>query len=271
MRTDERPVATTPRRELAAFLQACRKRLSPQQVGLPPGERRRVKGLRREEVAALSGIGITWYTWLEQGRDIQVSEITLSALAQALRLSEAERTYLFLLASPDPSHQPLPIQPPLQEHDLASLQTLLDALHPHPALLRDHHWDILAWNEAEAELVPWASIAASERNLLVYLFTDPHARKHLPRWQEYARSTLQIFRLTFLQFPQNERLTYLLDHLHRTSKEFRQWWQEQGVQLHPALEVLWWHDDGKQAHYTIQYLTFPLHPTRFVRVLFPSS
>jgi len=270
MRTNGRAVDPHLRQELAAFLQACRKRLSPQQVGLPSGERRRVKGLRREEVAALAGIGITWYTWLEQGRNIQVSEATLDNLAQALCLSEAERTYLFLLASPDPSRLPTPIKSPTSTEDQASLQNLLDALNPHPALLRDQHWDILAWNQAEADHTPWASIAPSERNLLLYLFTHPHARQHLPNWQEYAHAVLQIFRLTWSQFPSDERLISLLDHLQQTSNEFGEWWQQHTVQQHPPLELLWQEANGKCVSYSVMYLTFPLYPLRFVRVLFSS-
>lgn len=90
------------RNELGEFLKACRARLTPADVGLPNGSRRRTPGLRREEVAALSGVGLTWYTWLEQGRDIGVSSNFLESLARALKLDAAERRHLFLLAHARP-------------------------------------------------------------------------------------------------------------------------------------------------------------------------
>ena len=268
MRANSQVVNANPRQELAAFLQACRKRLSPQQVGLPPGERRRVKGLRREEVAALAGIGITWYTWLEQGRPIQVSQATLLQLTRVLGLNEAESAYLFLLAAPDPTVLPTPIKPPTPTYEGTNFQLLLDALHPHPALLRDQHWDILAWNQAEANLTPWGDMDPSERNLLMYIFTNPYARACLPHWEEYARDILQIFRLTWNQFPPDEHITSLLDHLYRTSGEFQEWWQEHNVQPHPPLELVWQGVDGMRTVFAIQYMTFPLYPRRFMRVLF---
>lgn len=270
MGANGRAMSVNPRQELAAFLQTCRKRLSPQQVGLPPGERRRVKGLRREEVAALAGIGITWYTWLEQGRPIQVSQATLSQLAQVLCLNETERAYLFLLASPDPTTLPTPLKLPAPAQAEPHFQDLLDALAPHPALLRDQHWDIMAWNRAEANLNPWADMAPSERNLLLYLFTHPRPRACLPQWQEYTHAILQVFRLTWSQYPPDERLTSLLERLYQTSSEFRQWWQEHSVRQHPPLELIWQQENGTQICFSIQYLTFPLYPQHFMRVLFSS-
>jgi transcriptional regulator with XRE-family HTH domain len=270
MQTEVRPINAQQREALAAFLQACRKRLTPEQVGLPAGERRRVKGLRREEVAVLSGISVIWYTWLEQGRPIKVSEATLDALAQVLRLSEAERTYLFLLAAPDPALLPSPIKPvPSLASEEASLMPVLDALDPNPALLRDHHWDILAWNQAEAAMYPWQSLAPEERNLLLYLFTSPQARSSLPLWEEYARSVLRIFRLTMGQFPPDERFATLVRHLQERSSEFELWWEEHTVQQDPPTALAWCRHDGKRVDFSIVYMTFPLHPLLTMRVLFP--
>src|SRR5947209_20590208 len=97
----------TSRTELSDFLKSRRARISPETVGLPPGRRRRTPGLRREEVADLAGVGLTWYTWLEQGRDIRVSPEVLSAIARALRLEPAERAHLFRLAG----HAPPVVEP----------------------------------------------------------------------------------------------------------------------------------------------------------------
>src|SRR6266700_7728500 len=98
------------RREIAAFLRSRRERISPEQVGLPSSRRRRTPGLRREEVAQLAGVGVTWYTWLEQGRDINVSVQVLDSLARTLRLSSEEKAHLFLLAGQVPPQHPIPQQ-----------------------------------------------------------------------------------------------------------------------------------------------------------------
>ena len=91
-------VTSARRTELAAFLRACRERITPDAVGLPPGPRRRTPGLRREEVAGLAGVGVTWYTWLEQGRPVRASEVVLDRLGRVLRLDPAEHRHLFVLA-----------------------------------------------------------------------------------------------------------------------------------------------------------------------------
>lgn len=122
-------VADVRSRELGAYLRARRDRLSPADVGLPGGGgRRRVKGLRREEVAALANVGSSWYTWLEQGRDVQPSVEVLAAIADALRLSSGERRHLFLLGGHSDAEQPSS-----GERASSWLQALLDSLSPHPA------------------------------------------------------------------------------------------------------------------------------------------
>src|SRR5690606_6185046 len=130
------------RPELSAFLLQHRRRLAPADVGLPPGGRRRTPGLRREEVAALAGVGLTWYTWFEQGRGIGVSESFLLGVARALRLDDAECCHLFLLAQGRP--------PPLEAHQSPALdplvQRLMDDLPARPAYILDLRWDVVAWN-----------------------------------------------------------------------------------------------------------------------------
>ena len=143
MRTLERT-----RSDLAAFLRAHRERLSPADVGLPSGGRRRTPGLRREEVAALAGVGLTWYTWLEQGRDIGVSATFLDNLARVLKLDAAERRHLFLLAHERPPAEPGKtwcVLPPMVRrlmHDL-----------PHPAFVLNLRWDVLGFNARPLNLM----------------------------------------------------------------------------------------------------------------------
>ncbi|MFC7305579.1 helix-turn-helix transcriptional regulator [Streptomyces monticola] len=138
------------RPELAAFLRSRRARVTPEDVGMPPGLRRRTPGLRREEVAQLSGVGVTWYTWLEQGRPINASAQVLDAVARTLRLDRPEREHLYHLAE-------VPCVP-----DAASLadavevgpeiQGIIDALDPHPAVVYNSRYDILATNPAYRDL-----------------------------------------------------------------------------------------------------------------------
>jgi len=139
------------RAELAAFLRARRERIAPEQAGLPPGSRRRTPGLRREEVAQLSGVGVTWYTWLEQGRQINASPQVLGAVARTLLLDQAER-----------------------EQVLPEVQEILDALAPMPASVVNERFDLLAWNAAYEALWPNVTGAApAERNVLWQVFTYP--------------------------------------------------------------------------------------------------
>jgi transcriptional regulator with XRE-family HTH domain len=136
------------RTELAAFLRACRSRITPEAVGMPPGPRRRTPGLRREEVAQLAGVGVTWYTWLEQGRRINASEQVVEAIARSLRLDTAEHDHLFRLAEVTPTRsRTATCLPP-------EVQGILDALDPLPANVTTARYDLLAWNEAYRALFP---------------------------------------------------------------------------------------------------------------------
>ncbi|TPQ20115.1 helix-turn-helix transcriptional regulator [Streptomyces sporangiiformans] len=143
---DVTTMATTQRRrsELAAFLRGRRARVTPADVGMPPGLRRRTPGLRREEVAQLSGVGVTWYTWLEQGRPINASPQVLDAVARTLRLDGPEREHLYHLAEvpyePGPETTALAVGP--------EIQGIIDALDPHPAVVYNGRFDILATNPA---------------------------------------------------------------------------------------------------------------------------
>ncbi|GGV49365.1 hypothetical protein GCM10010245_77790 [Streptomyces spectabilis] len=167
------PTAAARRRpELAAFLRGRRARVTPADVGMPPGPRRRTPGLRREEVAQLSGVGVTWYTWLEQGRPINASAQVLDAVARTLRLDRAEREHLYHLAE----------VPYAVRHEAAAeavgaeIQGLIDALDPHPAVVYNTRYDILATNPAYRDLflVPETE-AIGVPNVLWTLFVVPRS------------------------------------------------------------------------------------------------
>ena len=153
---------TSPRRELGLFLRSRRERIRPDEVGFAPGGRRRTPGLRREEVALLAGVGVTWYTWLEQGRDINVSAQVLDAIATALRFDRQERSHLYSLAGLrfGPTQGVCSALPP-------SVQKTLDVVQPYPALVMNSRYDILAFNEAYCKVViDLNTVPVEERNLL---------------------------------------------------------------------------------------------------------
>ncbi|MES4901930.1 MULTISPECIES: helix-turn-helix transcriptional regulator [unclassified Streptomyces] len=164
-------VSTHRRRpELAAFLRTRRARVTPADVGMAPGLRRRTPGLRREEVAQLSGVGVTWYTWLEQGRPINVSAQVLDAVARTLRLDQAEREHLYHLAevpyAPDREGQAQTVSP--------EVQGIIDAIDPLPAVVYNARYDLLALNAAYKTLFPSLAVAPpAERNALWQLFSHP--------------------------------------------------------------------------------------------------
>lgn len=170
---DVTTMGTTQRRrpELAAFLRGRRARVTPADVGMPPGLRRRTPGLRREEVAQLSGVGVTWYTWLEQGRPINASAQVLDAVARTLRLDKAEREHLYHLAE-------VPFEPDRRADSPAAvgpeIQGLIDALDPHPAVVYNERYDILATNPAYRDLffVPQLEVLGTP-NVLWTLFIAP--------------------------------------------------------------------------------------------------
>jgi transcriptional regulator with XRE-family HTH domain len=212
------------RRDLAAFLRSRRDRLSPLDVGLTAGARRRTPGLRREEVAQLAGVGITWYTWFEQGRDIQVSASFLENLARALRLDSTEREHLFTLAH----HRPPPIVPVVSEASPA-LQRMLDSL-PNPAHVKTSRWDLVAWNRPMAIVFgDFSKVPPERRNTLWLVFTDPKLRRILADWETDARRALARFRFDFGRSNNDPAFVQLIRELDEASPEFHRWWPQQDV------------------------------------------
>jgi transcriptional regulator with XRE-family HTH domain len=213
-------------RELSSFLKARRSRISPEQVGLTQGIRRRTPGLRREEVAQLAGVGVTWYTWIEQGRDIHVSSQVLEGIARALNLNLDERNHLFTLAEQSP---PIELIHP-QETVNPSLLQALDRFGANPAYITGQRWDLLAWNQAACavfgnfELLP-----VQERNILWFVFMNDNLRQILIDWEAHARLVLAQFRVSYSRFVGDPWFTELIIALELASPEFRQWWTEHDI------------------------------------------
>ncbi|BCP55641.1 transcriptional regulator [Kaistia sp. 32K] len=230
---------TVRRQELGEFVRAHRERLQPSMFGLEPGRRRRTPGLRREELAQLSGVGATWLSWIEQGRDIAVSANALARLARVMRLTPAERAYLFDLggrrdpqAAGNSGADALP----------AGLAATLEAL-PTPAYVLDRSWTAIAWNAAAAHLFTgWLHAAASaqptaagdetvscENNLLRYIFRVPAARHVIHDWETRARRVAAEFRADYSRHLESPEMRALVEELSRASPFFAEAWEAHAV------------------------------------------
>jgi transcriptional regulator with XRE-family HTH domain len=209
------------RRLLGRFVRSHRERIAPD----VPGHRRRTPGLRREELAARAGIGVTWCTWIEQGRDVSVSPATLARLAVALALTPAERAYLFELAGRrDPDASPTASASPAPESLAAMVQVV-----PHAAYGLDPCWNACCWNvAAQALFVGWLDRDGA-KNLLRYTFTDPAARALLPDWHDRARRLLAEFRADYGRRMNDPALAALVEQLKEESESFAQEWEAQSV------------------------------------------
>ncbi len=213
------------RKELGAFLSSRRARLRPDELGLPAGPRR-TPGLRREEVALLAGVSVSWYTWLEQGRDIGVSIEVLNRLSTVLRLDRAESLHLFALSS----RQPPVVATCGDPSD--GLVYLVQAIDPVPAYIRNSRLDILAWNPAVADLfVDYGRLEPHERNTLRLLFLYPPYRSLMRDWEQLARGTIRVFHAARAKASDKAPFDRLVEEICAESEEFRVWWREDDVQV----------------------------------------
>jgi transcriptional regulator with XRE-family HTH domain len=213
-------------KELSSFLKTRRGRISPEQVGLTKGVRRRTPGLRREEVAQLAGVGVTWYTWIEQGRDVQVSVQVLEGIARALKLNLDEQNHLFLLADQSPGIDP--IQP--QEIVSPLLLQALDRFNVNPAYITGQRWDLLTWNQAACAVFgDFESLSLQERNILWFVFMNENLRQILVDWEAHARLVLAQFRVSYSRFVGDPWFVELINNLEIASPEFRLWWTEHDI------------------------------------------
>lgn len=217
---------TADRTELREFLRSRRARVSPEDVGIPPGVRRRTPGLRREEVAQLAGVGITWYTWLEQGRPINVSAQVLDAVARTLFLDAAERDHLYRLAGiPQP---PVTSDPPTEIP--GDLDTVLGALDPLPTMLVDARADVLRWNRAYAALHPaLVSAPAGRRNALWHLLAAPDGPHRIVNRDEQAPDAVAGFRYRYGQYGGDPRWQDFVTRLRTASPLFSRLWARHDV------------------------------------------
>lgn len=219
------PPTELRRRELATFLRGRRERISPAQVGLPPGGRRRTPGLRREEVAQLANIGITWYTWLEQGRDISVSESVLDAIARTLLLDHHERSHLYVLSGASlPSIE-------LESAAVTSgMRTMLEKLEPFPACIHNARYDLLAFNRTYGQLfTDLTAVPVEDRNSLWLAFTHPAWRATLLDWEESLAHMVAQYRAAMAEHLDDSTWKCLVQRLRKASPEFATMWERHEV------------------------------------------
>ena len=240
--SDDRGLAR--RRELGAFLRARRERTSPAEVGLPGSARRRTPGLRREELAVLAGVSTTWYAYLEQGRDVRPSDQVLAAIANALRLTGAERAHLRMLADGAAGADPV-VEAAACGPDVASIAVetvsaevaaIPSLVAPAPAYITGARADVLVWNDAAAELLPdfLGPRDSGRPNLARWVFLHPMAREVLVDWETVAQSVLARLRTNAGRYPDDERFARLAAELRAGSAEADAWWPRYDIATNRA-------------------------------------
>lgn len=220
----------TRHKELGEFLQVLRQRSAPEEFGFALGNRRRTKGLRREEVAQLAGISPTWYTWIEQGREVNVSGDALDRLSQVLKLSRSERDYLFEMAG---RHDPKSSHRDEQDAAPAELIGMLADI-AIPAYIMGRYWDLLSWNQLAAKLFAgWLDQPLKKDspapNLLRFVFLMPQARDFVVNWEVRARRIVAEFRADCRSRLEEPALHGLVTELTQSSPEFARFWQQHDV------------------------------------------
>ncbi|MEV6791163.1 helix-turn-helix transcriptional regulator [Streptomyces sp. NPDC051320] len=218
------PASDVRRHELAEFLRSRRERITPEQVGLARGTRRRTPGLRREEVAQLSAVGVTWYTWLEQARDIQVSPQVLDAISRTLLLDRSERSHLFALSGAvDPA--PNTVCPSITP----ALTAVIEQLDPIPASIQNSRYDILAYNTTYGRLLcDLDAVAPEDRNCMLLSYTNEEWRSSVVDLDEMNRVMAAKFRASMAEHLAEPAWKALLKRL-EALPEFRELWARHEV------------------------------------------
>ncbi|MER7466884.1 helix-turn-helix transcriptional regulator [Streptomyces sp. NPDC097981] len=202
-----------------------RARVSPADAGLPDGgARRRTPGLRREEVAVLSGVGVSWYQWLEQGRDITVSPQVLDSVGRVLKLTSAERRHLYVLAGLNP---PALEVAPADRDMCQGLKRLIDAWMPFPAHIMDVYWNTVAYNDAAALVLGMRP--ETVQNCLIAFFTDPIYKARSPHWEEIACSVVAQYRAACSEWPEDEGFRAVIEEARDLSPEFAALWDQRDI------------------------------------------
>lgn len=235
------------RKELGEFLKTRRARITPVDAGIIPIGRRRTKGLKREEVAQIAGISLTWYTWIEQGRDINFSVEVLGSIARALQLSSHEKRYIFELCG-------FQFQSTSDSNTvMGSLIQLVDHQNPYPAYLLGRYWQVLYMNSSAAKLFDgFDSLPPERQNIIWYTFVVAAAKSLVHHWEQRARRLIAEFRADCRPYLDDPWLTNFVAELRQTSHYFDNWWDQHDVQFREDVEK-------RFNHPTMGLLTFTQH------------
>lgn len=213
-------------KELGQFLKIRRERISPTQVGLPYGNRRRTPGLKREEVAQLANVSLTWYTWLEQGRSIKVSDQVLESIGRSLLFNETEMQYIFVLS------QLVMPESKAHEFQLVSkpLQAVLNKLEPYPTFASDQYWNVIGWNDS-AKLIfgNFDNMNDRERNTIWRMFTNSNYKELFSEWDKAAQWMVAQFRLSCGMYATDQWFKKFVEELMTKSDSFKKLWLEHNV------------------------------------------
>ncbi|MCU5745437.1 helix-turn-helix transcriptional regulator [Staphylococcus sp. SQ8-PEA] len=221
---------------LSEFLKIKRAQIKPESIGLPPGNRRRTPGLRREEVARLSGVSTTWYTWLEQGRNITVSSDVLEAVSKTLQLNRDEKDYLYDLAYEKTTE--IKVWNDQQPEISHSLKHILDELTYCPSIVTDRRCFIVGWNAAASHVfIDFNQIPVEERNLIRLLFARKEFKALATNWNHFVKGFLAIFRSYYGHYLGDEWYNQFIDDMSETYPEFRSLWQESQVSKAPEMQI----------------------------------
>ncbi|MCC9024374.1 helix-turn-helix transcriptional regulator [Bacillus nakamurai] len=221
---------------LSEFLKTQRSKISPQMAGLPMGTRRRTPGLRREEVAQLAGVSTTWYTWLEQGRDIKVSATVLDAVSDALQLNKDERNYLYALALDEGVKQTFSAE---EETIISpSLSKMVQELRYCPTIISDRRCHIVGWNQAAAHVfLDFEQIPPEKRNLIELLFSRKELRSLAVNWEHFVKGFIAIFRTYYGQYVADKWYSQFIEKMEQTYSEFHTLWNESEVSSAPEVLI----------------------------------
>jgi transcriptional regulator with XRE-family HTH domain len=256
---------TSRRSELAAFLRSRRERIAPEEVGLPTGTRRRTPGLRREEVAFLARVGVTWYTWLEQGRRINASVQVLDAIGRALGLDEAEREHLYRLAD-----VPGVVDRLACDAVTPGVQAVLDGLVDLPASVINSRYDVLAWNAAYRAMWPGAPHQADEiQNLLWWSFVTPACCSSIVNRDAELPQMVGNFRAGYAKHLGEPRWENLVRRLCDASAEFSELWAAHGVARPRTRTKVFRHAAVGEVKFSITSLDVSAAPETRVSVYVP--
>ncbi|TDO35838.1 helix-turn-helix protein [Kribbella sp. VKM Ac-2527] len=254
------------RPQLGEFLQTRRARVRPDEVGLATGHDRRVSGLRREEVALLANVSVDYYVRLEQGRARHPSPAVLGAVADALRLTPAEREHLLSLADPPARARPAPavVRP--------ALDTLIQSMRDIPAVVLDRLTNVLAWNSAAAALITdFTALDADERNVTRLYFLDPAAPAFYEDWTTVAKDAVAQLRRASAEYADDPELAELVEELTTRSPLFAQWWRGQDVRTRSHCPKVFNHPAMGHVTFTLESLDLPGDDGQYVLTFTPAD